>query len=94
MFKHGSYFIISAATIILDLLLEFKAGLFVPPYQSFIEHFRLSPESSDGSIEHAINTMNEHFKERCKAGWVLAVTRNGKRIIVSEGLMEVGKSCR
>jgi D-alanyl-D-alanine-carboxypeptidase/D-alanyl-D-alanine-endopeptidase len=61
------------------------------PYRDLIQSFNLSTESSDETIQLAIDTMNEHYRTQCKGGSVLAVTRNGgQRVIVSQGVMTIG----
>ena len=59
------------------------------PYEDIVNELNLSPNSTDEDIIRAIHDMNEHYRTRCKAGSVVAVTRNGNRVIVPQGVMKI-----
>ena len=64
------------------------------PYRDMVEELELSPESRDEDIVQAVNVMNEHFSQKCKAGWAVAVIRNGKRLVVPQGVLRIGEAER
>jgi CubicO group peptidase (beta-lactamase class C family) len=85
--------LVSTAVAVFSQFLGLNNEVTVPlaPYLNIIEEFGLTPQSSDASIEQAMHAMSEKFSKTCEAGWVLGVTRNGRRVIVSEGVLKVGE---
>jgi len=90
----GVLFVAAVVAISVGLTRGSGDGDDVPPYQDLIQEFELQPDSSDEMIQQAIFAMNKVYSTRCKAGWVLAVTRNKRRIIVPEGVLKTGETTR
>jgi len=62
------------------------------PYKDMLNQLNLTQNPTDDEIYQAIQTMNDHYATRCQAGSVLAVTRNGNRLVVPQGVMRVGET--